>query len=245
MGLTVPLRGRIINADYIPKGVLTPMALNILLSSGTSGAENYEQALKALGATPTSRYCPAADSSYDGLLLCGGSDVAPDRFGQENQGSVGIDLARDEAEFALVKAYLAARKPIFGICRGHQVINIALGGTLIQDLPAVGHTLHTPEPPEKRDKVHSVRAAEGSFFETAYGARFSVNSAHHQGLGELGTGLIPTLWAEDGTIEAMEHNALPILCVQFHPERMSLSHRRTDTIDGLPLFQRFLSLCQP
>lgn len=220
------------------------MAYNILLSSGTSGAENYEQALRALGANPTSHYCPAADTSYDGLLLCGGSDVSPDRFGQENRGSVGIDLARDEAELALARAYLAARKPIFGICRGHQLINIALGGTLVQDLPPAGHILHTPEPPEKKDKVHAVRAAAGSFFETAYGTRFSVNSAHHQGLDALGEGLIPTLWAEDGTVEAMEHQVLPLLCVQFHPERMSLSHRRVDTVDGLLLFRRFLSLCQ-
>lgn len=220
------------------------MALNILLSSGTSGAENYELALKALGACPTTHYCPAVDTSYDGLLLCGGSDVAPARFGQENHGSVGIDLARDEAELALIHAYLAAHKPIFGICRGHQILNIALGGTLIQDLPTDERALHTPEPPKKRDKVHPVRAAKGSLFETACGTSFSVNSAHHQSLDELGAGLIPTLWAEDGTVEGMEHRSLPILCVQFHPERMSLSHRREDTVDGLFLFRHFLSLCE-
>lgn len=220
------------------------MALNILLSAGSGGAENYENALRELGAIPTALYCPPADPSFEGLILCGGSDVSPDRFGEENHGSLGIDLARDEAEFALIQAYLAAKKPIFGICRGHQILNIAFGGTLVQDLPATGHTLHTPEPPEKKDKIHSVRVAEGSFYQKMYGTAFSVNSAHHQGLGELGAGFRPELWAEDGTIEAMEHETFPIFCVQFHPERMSFSNRRSDTINGAPIFERFLRLCQ-
>ncbi|MDE6107170.1 MAG: gamma-glutamyl-gamma-aminobutyrate hydrolase family protein, partial [Oscillospiraceae bacterium] len=112
------------------------MALKILLSSGRSGGENYENALKTLGAEFTTQYCPAVDTAYDGLILCGGDDVDPARFGQENRGSRDIDLDRDRAEFALIEAYLKAGKPILGICRGHQIMNIALGGTLIQDIPA-------------------------------------------------------------------------------------------------------------
>lgn len=216
---------------------------NILISASKSGAANYEAAIRALGGQCAAGYCPAADASYDGLLLAGGADVDPSRFGQENRGAVEIDQDRDQAEFALIRAYLAAGKPILGICRGLQILNIALGGSLIQDLPEPVKFFHTYDSERETERVHPVHAAPGSWFEEAWGKVFPVNSHHHQAVERLGQGLIPLLWSEGGVVEGMIHKSLPILCVQFHPERMSFEHRRADTVDGAPIFVRFLRMC--
>lgn len=218
------------------------MAYKILFSGSNTSQENYERAIAAVGGIPVSGYCPAVDTSYDGLLLCGGSDVDPSCFGQANQGSEGIDHDRDSAELALIKAYMALGKPILAICRGHQILNVALGGTLIQDLPADLRLFHRRE--ETADKVHAVRAEESSFFGRTYGSLFHVNSAHHQAVDRLGEGLRPVLWSEGGVVEAMEYKTLPILCTQFHPERMSFENRRADTVDGAPVFQWFIKQCE-
>lgn len=217
---------------------------NILISASKSGAENYEAAIQALGGRFSSGYCPEVDVSYDGLLLTGGADVDPARFGQENRGSVDIDQDRDRAEFALIEAYLAAKKPILGVCRGHQILNIALGGTLIQDLPQAVRPFHVHEPEEGLESAHLVRAEPGSWFGEVWGSLFPVNTHHHQAVDRPGEGLIPQLWSEGGVVEGMIHKTLPILCVQFHPERMSYANRRPDTVDGAPVFRRFLEMCR-
>lgn len=214
------------------------MEPKILLSGSRSGQENYENAISRAGGVPVPGYCPEADLSCDGLLLCGGGDADPSLYGQEDRGSGDIDRDRDRAELMLIEAFAAAGKPILAVCRGHQMVNIALGGTLIQDLPADQRPFHVRE---GADKVHPVRAAPGSFFAKTYGCVFAVNSAHHQGVDRLGAGLRPVLWSEGGVVEAMEHESLPILCVQFHPERMSFDLRRPDTVDGAAIFQWFLS----
>ena len=220
------------------------MEPRILLSYGASGGENYEKAIQAVGGRPEGGYCPPVDASCDGLLLCGGADVDPAYFHQENHGSMGIDPKRDEAEFALIQAFLSAKKPILGICRGLQIINVALGGSLIQNLPPHLREVHTPAPGSDSDKIHPVRAEADSFFGRTYGPRFAVNSSHHQAIDLLGEGLRPTLWGEGDVIEGLEHASLPIFCVQFHPERMSFSKRREDTVDGGPIFERFLLMCK-
>lgn len=214
------------------------MKPRVLFSGSRSGQENYENAISRAGGIPIPGYCPEADLSCDGLLLCGGGDADPSLYGQEDRGSGDIDRDRDRAELILIEAFMTAGKPILAVCRGHQMINIALGGTLVQDLPKDLRPFHVRE---GEDKVHSVRAAPGSFFAEAYGPVFAVNSAHHQSVDRLGEGLRPVLWSEGGVIEAMEHESLPILCVQFHPERMSFGLRRPDAVDGAAIFQWFIS----
>ena len=216
----------------------------ILISGSPEGCESYIQAIAAAGGAPVGVYCPALDMRYDGLLLAGGGDVEPSRFGQENAGSAEIDLARDDAELALAKAYLEAGKPILGICRGHQVLNIALGGTLIQDLGTVGNLFHQKLPEAKEDKLHPVRCGENSLLYRLYGPLAMVNSFHHQAVDHLGQGLKATAWSEGGIVEAMEHETLPIISVQFHPERMSYEKRRADAVDGRFLFEEFIALCK-
>ena len=212
------------------------MTPRILVSIGGGNGASYLTALQAAGGRGTARYCPAPDLSFDGLLLAGGDDIDPARFGQANRGSRGIDPARDGAELALLDAFCAAGKPVLAVCRGHQVVNVWLGGGLIQDLGPERSPFHQRE---EGDQIHPVQAGRGSLLRRLYGPVFPVNSSHHQGLGQLGRGLRETAWAEDGVVEAVEHDALPLICVQFHPERMA----GTDTVDGGALFRVFLGLC--
>ena len=215
-------------------------APRIQISGSPSPLTNYCSAVEQLGGIAVAGYAPQPDLSCDGLLLCGGGDIDPARYGQANQGSQPPDPVRDQAELELFHAFLQAGKPIFGICRGMQLINVALGGTLVQDLPPLVAPFHGGG---EADCIHPIRAAESSLLHRLYGCVFPVNSSHHQAVDRLGSGLIATAWGEAGFVEALEHPSLPIFAVQFHPERMSFTRRRADTVDGAPLFAHFFSLC--
>lgn len=121
-----------------------------------------------------------------GLLLPGGGDIDPARYSQPSAGSEAPDLQRDATELELVSRFLAWGRPILGICRGIQLLNVALGGDLIQDIPTAADHKHDAV---RGDRVHGVEAAPGSFLEGLYGSAFSVNSAHHQALGQVAPGL--------------------------------------------------------
>ena len=216
-------------------------ALRIQLSGEPGGLENYCAAIRAAGGEPVPGCCPDPDLHCGGLVLCGGGDVESTRYGQENRGSNPPDRARDQAELALFQAFFQAGKPILGICRGMQLINVALGGDLVQDLPPEQRLFHAWD---QQDKIHPVRALEGSLLCRLYGPVFPVNSAHHQAVGRLGRGLRITAWSESGFAEAIECPERHILAVQFHPERMSFGRRRPDTIDGADIFHGFAEDCR-
>ena len=211
----------------------------IQLSAPEEGADSYIDAVRSAGGEPVPGYCPDPDLSCDGLLLCGGGDIACELFGQPNRGSNPPDLARDRAELALFNAFYRAGRPILGICRGMQLINVALGGTLIQDLPR--KVFHVRD---REDKIHPISSREGSLPHRLYGPLFPVNSAHHQGVDRLGEGLRAVAWSEGGVVEALDLPGYPLLGVQFHPERMSYANRRPDTADGGAVFDWFLSVCR-
>lgn len=216
---------------------------NILISTSAASCENYIAAVAASGGLPRPAYCPSWAEHWDGLLLCGGDDVDPACFGQENCGSTGLDPQRDRAELALISAFLSAGLPILGICRGLQVLNVALGGTLIQDIAPELHVFHTHDY-KKSDRSHVIRAAEGSLLHTFYGPGFPVNSFHHQAVDAPGRDFVPTAWAESGLVEASELTGRPVLGVQFHPERMTGGRLRPDTVDGAPIFAWFMERCR-
>ena len=133
--------------------------------------------------------------------------------------------------------------PFWASAGGHQLINVALGGTLIQDIPeeVPGLTVHD-KVYRKETEIHPVTAKEGSLLHRLFGGSFSTNSFHHQAVKDCGSGLIPTAVTEDGIIEAVEHEGKPILGVQWHPERMT-GEERTDLVDMKPLFDYFIRLC--
>lgn len=210
--------------------------MNILISVGKSAdPTSYIRAVEKAGGTPCAMYLPEPDLRYDGLILAGGGDMEPSLFGQENRGSDNIDPARDRAELALLDAFAAAGKPIFGICRGHQVVNVWAGGGLCQDL-GTKNAIHRWE---DRDKVHRI-CTEPGVLRNLYGTSFCVNSAHHQSVEPIGRDLRVTALSPDGVVEAMEHRTLPILTTQFHPERMN----GPNVEDGSRLFQWFLNQCK-
>lgn len=178
--------------------------------------------------------------SCSGLLLPGGADVDPARYGAATHPSVtGIESNRDEYEIALVRAALAADLPTFAICRGLQVLNVAAGGSLVQDIPsqvpgALTHLLRHPQ-----DAIaHEVRVTSGSRLaelmrgSLADGCTLRVNSRHHQSAWRVADGFEVTAVAPDGVIEALEQpGARFCVAVQWHPENFVRSG------EFLPLFQ--------
>ncbi|WP_247706883.1 gamma-glutamyl-gamma-aminobutyrate hydrolase family protein [Streptomyces liliiviolaceus] len=159
-------------------------------------------------------YAAGVVARLDGLVIAGGPDVDPSRYGAERDPRCGPEArARDGWELALIEAALASGTPLLGICRGMQLLNVALGGTLVQHID--GHV----------EAVgvfgrHVVKPVPGSLCAALLGAEASsVPTYHHQAVGRMGTGLVASAFAEDGTVEAVE---LPgpgwTLGVQWHPE---------------------------
>ena len=178
----------------------------------------------------------------DGILFTGGIDVNPQFYGEENLHSNPPDPDLDRMELDLFHAFFEAGKPIFGICRGIQLVNVALGGSLYQDIPIqVGDpelTKFVPDGPS----CHPMNAVKGSVVESLFGERFWVNTYHHQGIKEPGKGLRVTARNDEGIAEAIEHESHPLLAVQWHPERM-IGDKPPELPDMTPLFQHFVSLC--
>lgn len=200
---------------------------------------NYLHALAGCGAHGEAARDFTPDE-YDGLLLPGGYDINPSYYGKTRLPHEVIDDDLDTLQFHVLDRFLKAGKPVFGICRGHQMLNIAFGGTLIQDLP--GAEKHTRRP-DDTDNVHPAHTAPGSFAYRLYGPGCSVNSSHHQGIGIPGKGFRPVMWSEDGVVEAAAHETLPVWSVQWHPERMCFTFARDDTADGGSVFRFFLEQC--
>jgi putative glutamine amidotransferase len=183
-------------------------------------------------------------ASLDGLILQGGSDIDPAFYGEPlTHARSPIDAERDRFEIALLQAFVAAGKPVFGICRGLQLINVACGGTLYQDLHLDAATSEAHHVHDLYDEhVHEVRIAPGSWMASLYGGVRGgrVNSIHHQGIKQLGSGLVAEAWAEDGVIEALRGSGDSFVAgVQWHPEFHD--HRYPDLLPADPLMEAFFT----
>jgi putative glutamine amidotransferase len=181
-----------------------------------AGAGATLRLLSALGRPP---FDDAFYDGLDGLVLPGGPDPHPSLWGEPVHPTTVIDEERDDLEYALLRGCLQRRIPVLGVCRGLQVVNVALGGSLVQDLPSdvVDHR----GTGDRGVIGHDLRLAEGSRITTISGAtRLRVNTAHHQGVGRLGDGLVATGWAEDGCVEVLESDGDDhwLVGVQYHPE---------------------------
>ena len=209
----------------------------VFLRGEAEKLKNYTAALTTVGIECVVSMDLSLAEGCDGLLLPGGADVDPIHYGQENTASRDIDPNRDRDEFALIDLFLRLERPILGICRGHQILNIALGGTLIQDLPDDSH--HQRE--DKVDRVHPVNVVH-PFLRELYGDSFISNSAHHQAVDRLADGLKLTCVGEDGVAEGFLHENGRIIGVQFHPERMSFGNLRPDADDGAAIFRAFAAM---
>ena len=162
----------------------------------------------------------------DGLFLPGGVDVDPGAYGEPRSALCGrTDPARDWTELLFVRWALADRKPVLAVCRGAQLVNVAVGGSLYQDVgaqhpDAIKHD-HFPVAGRRRDELaHEVRLAAGSRLQKLLGTdTVAVNSMHHQGIARLAPGLVPVATSPDGLIEGVEvNNGHFLIGVQWHPE---------------------------
>jgi putative glutamine amidotransferase len=160
---------------------------------------------------------------FDALLLLGGGDLDPETYGQARAEEVyGVVAHRDGFELPLARAALEKGMPILAICRGHQIVNVALGGTLDQHISSrAGVIAHGRPGVAGGSTMHSVRVQEGSRLAAALGAtRAEVSSHHHQAVEKLGDGLETVAWADDGIVEGIElaNGDAWVVGVQWHPE---------------------------
>jgi len=196
----------------------------------------YGDAMCASGGLPALYAGGDAESladAYGGLLLSGGFDIDPEFYGQKAQtNSITYEPERDKWELALMRAFCARKKPVFGICRGIQLINVFFSGTLWQDILTQTGVAH--------DKPFHFVNTPGGTVRELFGERFMANSFHHQAVRAPGDGLEVTARGDDGIVEAVEHRALPVMGVQWHPERMI---NQPGYLNMQPLFTRFVGLC--
>ena len=193
----------------------------------------YVAALESAGIVPVVVPPLASEESVnaildrvDGLVLSGGEDVEPSLYGQPRSAEChASNLSRDRTEIALVRAARDRRIPVLAICRGPQLLNVALGGTLIQDIPAeVPNALGHEAREDRAARVHEVIIDEGSLIADAIGAtQITVNSLHHQSVRDVAPGLKVTARAPDGIIEGLESESDDwwVMAVQWHPEEMN------------------------
>src|SRR6266487_1332108 len=213
--------------------------------------EDYKQSILHVGGdvriVDASMTVDDALAGIDGLMLTGGDDVAPERYAEPAHAAVvEAEPGRDEFEFGLVKAARDRHLPLFAICRGIQVLNVACGGTLVQDIlsqvpGAVPHALKIP-PNEPYTLAHEVWLEKGSLLSNLMGERLAggdsceVNSRHHQAVKEVARGFTVSATAPDGIIEAIEDASAEFcLGVQWHPENF------WRTGEFRPLFEGFLT----
>lgn len=195
------------------------------------------------GGVSISEYVDVAD----GVLLTGGEDIYPEHYASDvslasAQRLRPGDLERDRLELDLVKAAIAAGRPLLGICRGHQLLNVALGGRLIVDVES-----ELPDGVPHRDAelgcglTHELSVEPGSLAEEMLGANTTVNSSHHQAVAEPASGLRATARTSDGIVEIMEgeNGDAFLLSVQFHPERF-----RKQNAAYAEVFRRFVAACR-
>lgn len=185
----------------------------------------------------------ARDRMFDmasGLVLSGGEDVDPACYGALPDGARTVSPVRDALELDLLRRALERRIPVLGICRGCQLLNVALGGTLYQDLETrYGTEIDHDRFREFAGQIHSIRPGGTQLLSEVFPAgEFTQNSAHHQGIDRLADGLTAVAWAPDGLVEAVEcreSEAGWVVGVQWHPERKLDDPSGTNT----RLFERF------
>jgi putative glutamine amidotransferase len=225
-----------------PRVALTTSVDDIAGSHGRPSVflyTSYIEALQQIGVAPvliTPTHNTAAIAALMdaccGLVLTGGEDVDPRHYGEAPSPALGaIEPARDEMEFRALRAALEREMPVFGICRGAQLLNVHFGGSLYQDLKTERPTDLAHDQTEPWDRrTHNATVRTDTLLHNILGdTRLFINSFHHQAVKDVGRELRIAAIAEDGLIEAIEHERLPwVLGVQWHPERNEASAPDTD-----------------
>ena len=204
--------------------------MNLFVYGGEGDCHSYASAIEAAGGRLWYGQTVDQAKRCDALLLPGGGDLDPGWYGEENRGSNPPDSLRDLVEWKLLAWFVQQKRPVLGICRGLQIINVFFGGTLHQDIS--GHAARFG-----KDRLHPVRTVLEARKWLPEGI---VNSSHHQAVNRLGTGLRILQLAPDGVVEALCHETLPVLAVQWHPERLRGPLTIPETVNGNVIFDIFL-----
>lgn len=230
-------------------GVAGSTGINQFGSPVTIIPQAYIEAVEKAGGIPVilpvsreSRNVEAMVDRVKGLVLPGGADMDPSFYNQNAMaGLVEVDKELDTFQMAMFNRAFELKMPVLAICRGCQVVNVALGGQLYQDIPTffpdsklthMQKTLHF-------DTDHDVKFENGSRLHHLFGKKTRINSRHHQSIKQPGKGIEITAFSPDGVIEAAQHKDLPIDLIQWHPELMLKKNN-----DMLPLFQHFMENCR-
>ena len=206
-----------------PNGVWKNILIGVI-GNNEAGAATTAAKVREMGVDAvivTGGYDP---SQYDGIIIPGGGDLDPSRYGQANTGSSNIDNALDDRQIDAVKRSAEAGKPVLGICKGIQLVNVTFGGTLNQNIG--GHM----------GVWHSAHVVAGGWLSGVYSGSVSVLSYHHQSIRDLAPGFQVDMRAGDGTVEAISNSAKRVYGVQFHPEQMN-----NDT--GNRCMKQFVAIC--
>lgn len=192
--------------------------------------ETYIQSVELAGGIPlciphlNGQEVEAVLDKVDGLLLIGGHDMNPYVYGQEPHLNLGMfHTRRDDSDLAVLRSSFKRKLPILAICRGHQVLNVALGGTLIQDIPSqLEQPLAHRQASARSEATHTVQIGGEKLRAILGKEQIRTNSIHHQAIDQLGEGLVAVGFATDGVVEAVEHTEHPFcIGVQWHPEEMA------------------------
>ena len=241
-------------ASYKKAGITAPEGGAPMIENDWSLVQgNYVRAIERSGGAPlvipvleNEESAEAVVETLDGILFTAGADIAAWRYGEYVQYGHGmIDFVRDEQEFMLIKLAAERKMPIFGVCRGLQLINVAFGGTLHQDIIQmsdryfIAHSL--PGPMDRRTLVHSVGVVPGTKLQKITDLeRIEVNSFHHQAIDKLADGLIASAHAPDGCIEAVESTGGHfVMGIQWHAEGLCEVHK-----PSADLFAHFVEVCR-
>ncbi|MEQ8309619.1 MAG: gamma-glutamyl-gamma-aminobutyrate hydrolase family protein [Sphingopyxis sp.] len=220
------------------RAVGTEIAQTVINRYATAAMRHADCAALIIPSLPDYMHAREIVGRLDGILLTGTpSNVEPARYGEASEGEGPFDPDRDRTMAELVDAAIAGQRPLFGICRGFQEINVALGGTLRRDTSTNAALLphHAPEGVSfdaMFDHRHRVELVEGGLLAGAYAVpSLEVNSVHYQGIGELARGLAVEARAPDGLVEAYSArpNGAPLLAVQWHPEWGTDGDRQSQT----------------
>lgn len=214
------------------------MKKKILIPGRPELTKNYESAVISYGALPVVSLSEPSVENYHLLILPGGGDIHPSFFNQTNTASRNLDYELDKAQFKFLELFLKAGKPVIGICKGMQLINVYFGGNIVQNMPDDQLAIHAYQ---GEDSCHLI------FFNTLsartlkinprlFPGKIQVNSAHHQCIGHLGQGLTTIQYSLDYVPETIAHINLPVIGFQWHPER--LYHNGKDSLG--PFLHYFL-----
>ncbi|AIO36027.1 peptidase C26 family protein [Burkholderia cenocepacia] len=222
---------------------LAPAALNVAVRNLADNALKHLDQAGVVGVIVNAASSTASPAKlveeYDGLIVLGGCDIHPQMYGQEIESSCvyGTNPRADEFEISLVRSAVSARMPVIGICRGMQVFNVALGGTLVQDVGP--GTIHNVTEDNTAMTEHGVQIMPGTKLAAIFGeGEIGIQSAHHQVADRLGDGLVVSAVAPDGLVEAIELRDSWGIGLQWHPEDSKANLTHVDM-----LFNAFAAQC--